>query len=226
MASLKERQDAIFNELENSGANSKASVVSKVDDFEDDSRICLTMVYFLPDRLKEKINQEIINPLKKADPSQYYYLLDSFHVTINNVKVIADPPNFTASDITTLKSLSEYIKGKEMPSFEFSGLLKTIAGVSVKGYPDIKTQDFILGLRERLSEIGVGDDKRYILPDVVIGNITLCRFYNTPNKEFLKAFEKIKSIGLDKVRVDKISLISTNAACSNKKTKILAEFRL
>lgn len=218
----------IFNKLESLDRNLDVSTVSTVGDFEKDSRMSLTMVYFLPEELKEKIQKNILEPLKRTDPFQYYYPLDALHITIQNVRVVADPPNFTEQDIDSLKKLASYMEIEEQGklAIQLDGLFKMPTGISIKGYPNIHTQEFILKLRRKLLEIGVADDKKYLSPSIVINNTTLCRFYKPPNKEFLKTFEKIKNINLGNIYVDRISLVSTNAVCHKNKIKILAEFSI
>jgi len=224
MKNLKEKQDIVFNELESLDKKANVSTVSPVSNFEDDSRMCLTFVYFLPDELKEKIKQEILEPLKKADSSQYYYFESLLHVTIQNIRVIADPPDFTKENIEIIKKPFENIKSSGKLMFDLKGLLKMGGSLAIKAYPDQNTQEFILNLRRWLEKIGVSDDKQYINPEVVIGNITICRFYKTPNKDFLKSLENLKAINLGKLVVNKISLITTNAVCHKNKTQVIKTF--
>ena len=226
MKNLKEKQDFVFNELESLDKKANVSTVSSAGKFEDDSRTCLTFVYFLPDELKEKIKQEILEPLKKVESSQYYYFESLLHITIQNVRVIADSPNFTKEDIGVIKKSYENIKSYEKLIFDLKGLLKMKDSLSIKAYPDQKTQEFILNLRKRLESIGVPDDKQYINPEVVIGNVTICRFYKKPNEAFLKTFEALRSIELGRLVVDEISLITTNAVCHKDNTQIIKTFNV
>lgn len=224
MENLKEKQDVVFNELESLDKQLNVSTVSPVGKFEDDSRMCLTIVYFLPDKLKEIIKKEILVSLKKADSSQYYYFESLTHITIQNVRVIADSPNFTEENIETIRKSFKNIKSNGKLIFDLKGLLKMKDSLSIKAYPDQNTQEFILNLRKILESIGVPDDKQYVNPVVAIGNITICRLYNTPNKDFLKTFENLKFVDLGKLVVDKMSLITTNAVCHKDKTQIIKTF--
>ncbi len=223
MLSLRQKQEAAFNALEND--NAPVSIVSIPGSYEHDSRICLTMVFFLPIALSKRVTKEIVGPLKTADPKQYFYPFDSLHLTIQNVKVVADPPNFSSKEIELVRNLSLYFKKHNPLFFELNGLLKMKNSAFIKAYPDAETQEFILSLRKKLEEIGVPDDKSYSESSIVTGGITFCRFYTASNNAFMKYFNRIKNIDLGKLRVDKVSLISTNAVAYINKTKVLAEFK-
>ena len=225
MQTLKQKQDAVFKDLENIDQNSNVSIVSAPGDYQTDSRMCLTFIYFPSEEIKERIQKEIIEQLKQADPSQHYLHKDALHITIQTIRDIADPQTFTEEDIEKAKGLSDFFQ-KQKLSFDFNGLLKMPSSVFVKGFPDDKTQEFILELRKKLIEIGTPDDRRYIDPDTVIGNMTLCRFYKQPNQEFLKTFERIKDIELGRVNINKISLVKMNAVCARDSMEVLKEFNL
>jgi hypothetical protein len=105
-------------------------------------------------------------------------------------------------------------------------MFRMASSIGIRGYPDEKTVGFILGLRKRLAEIGVPDNKSYVHPESVIGNTTVCRFYNRPNKDLSSVYERVKRIKFGVVRVDRISLVSTDCVCHPKKTRILHEWAL
>jgi hypothetical protein len=219
---LRERQDKVFHELKNLREDSKVSIVTPAGDFEEDTRTCLTIIHFPPKRVTESVTKEIIEPLRKADPRHYFYPEESLHVTINNVREIAEPPTFTEEDIDKVKGLQ--LKGRL--KFNFDGLFRMSTGIGIKGYPDSATVNFILELRQRLSDIGVHDDKTYVDPEVIIGNISVCRFYGKPNKRFLSVYSQIETIQLGTVNADLISLVRTNGVCHPKKTRILRNWEL
>ena len=225
MSDLRRKQDAVFEKLESLDEKSDVSIVTAPQNFEKDARICLAMVYFLPDELKRKITNLFTDPLQKIDSPQYYYIKESLHITIQNIRVIANPPNFSQQDIEAINSLSHYINSHKGLGFELDGLFKMPGSFGIKCYPNQKTQEFVLDLREKLAEIRVPDDKKYI-NNIVIGNITLSRFYRQPNARFMQFVEENKSINLGSVKVDKISLISTNSVCRKEKTKIIKEFEI
>jgi len=225
MKNLRVQQDAVFNKLESLEKRSNVSVVPAAQDFEEDSRMILTMVYFLPDEIKRRIANSIIEPLQKRDPRQYYYSKESLHITIQNIRIMADPPKFTERDIRAVAGLSDYIEDHKGLSFELDGLLKMSASLGVKCYPNQNVQNFVSSLRKKLVDIGVPDDKQYV-NNTVIGNVTLCRFYQPPNTEFMRFIKKNRTINFGRVDVDKISLISSNVVCCKEKTKIMKEFKV
>jgi hypothetical protein len=224
MENLRKKQEDVFDGLENLKKDSNVSMVSAAEDFEQDPRICLTMLYFLPRSLQERIKEEIIEPLRKEDPDQYYYSVGQMHATIQNVRVVADPPNFTEKDVESLNRLAPYFSEHEKLSFDVEGLWKLPTSIGIRCYPNLDTQQFILNLRKRLSEIGLSDDKKYFNSDTVIGNITICRFYKPPSAEFFHTFEKLRKKAFGRIDIDKVSLVSCNVVCYKDTLKVLDEF--
>ena len=76
-----------------------STIVEPVPDYIHDDRICLTAISFLPQEVEDEIITKIIKPLREADSRQYFYVPSSFHVTIQNVRTIANPPLFNDRDI-------------------------------------------------------------------------------------------------------------------------------
>jgi len=206
---LRQKQDHVFESL--SDVRNKVSVVTPVEDFASDNRLCLTLVHFPAKSITSQI-MRIITRLKKADPRQYYYDETSLHATINNIRVISNPAKYSISDIEKVSKL----KLKPKLFFDINGLLlmKKPGSILLKLYPDEQTNDFILKLRLQLAEIGVLDDKIYADTNTIISNITFCRFTTEPNNKFYKILEKADIKG--KIEVKKISLISCNAVCQNR----------
>jgi hypothetical protein len=214
--SLREEQDKVFDEIEEIKVGGRVSLVTPSDDFTQDRRICLTIICFPPKTVIKRIMKEIISPLKEADPSHYYYPERSLHYTINNVRTISDPPQFTKEDIEKLKGIN-LPKGMR---FDFGGLYRMTIGIGIRGYPDRHTVDSILGLRRNMAQIGVPDIKTYVHPEIVIGNTSVCRFYGRPNAKFDRVYERIKHIKLGEIRVEKVSLVETNGVCLPELTRI------
>jgi hypothetical protein len=192
-----------------------------MSDYEKDGRICLTMVHFPAKDTIDRILDQIIRPLRDIDPKQYYYEAGSLHMTINNVRVIASPENFSSLDIEKLKTLRF---SHSAFSFRLQGILLSPGSVSIKGYPDQATSDFIIDLRNELNRIGVPDDKKYVEQDIAIANISICRFYSPPSEKFIKAVHEISDIDLGTIPIKEFNLVSCNGVCKHK--KILHTFRL
>lgn len=225
---FKQKQEQVFRIIGNSSKQKPTfTIVDMHNDFEKDDKICLTTVAFVPPNMARRIRKEIITPLKKADSRQYFYPQESMHVTIQNIRVINKPPNFTEKDIELVKDAFEEILSKtEEFSLELKGLLMPPTSAAIKVYFDEDVNDLILKLRRRLVEIRVPDDKSYISKDIAIGNITFCRFTTQPNKRFIEEYNKLKNIDVGKMDVNKLCLITTNCVCHPNKTKIIKEFGL
>jgi len=227
MHDLIKRQEEIFASLEKFSSYGNVPDFAKrkeIQDYVNDDRICLTLIYFLPEGLRKEIYERIIIPLQKADKNQYYYPPESLHITINNIKIISNPPNFKSDDITKLKYLESYFKGIKL-EFLLNGLFIMSNGIAIKAYPNFTTNDFVLNLRDKLKEINVPDDKSYFSDEVIIGNVTICRFYSQPNDELKQLVTKMKKINLGQLKIQKISLISANLVCHPDKTKIFHQFK-
>ena len=204
-----------------------SETVKPVSDYVNDDRICLTSVVFLPGDIENEIIRKIINPLREADASQYYYGPGSMHVTINNVRVINNPPHFSDQDIEKAKlvfrkTISKYRR------FEVSlkRLFELPTSLAISAFTSNLYQGLVLDLRSSLSAEGIKDDKKYALEDVIIANSTISRFTNIPNREFYDKVKTLKEIEIGSFEVKKICLITTNAVCHPSKTKIVEEYDL
>jgi|SRR3989339_678378 len=205
----------------------KASTVEMQKDYTNDDQICLTSVVFVPKNISQKITEDIVRPLQKIDSDQYYYPLDSMHLTIKNVRVIKNPPSFNEEDIRKVDKLfSELIP--KFPKFEFSieDVILWPTSIAVMGYCGKTLQKLVTALDEGLKEIGVPDNKKYISDSVYFGNITLCRFTKKPNEQFMEEAGKFRNYKIGKMKVEKISLISCNAVCHPSSRKIIGEYEL
>lgn len=62
--------------------------------------------------------------------------------------------------------------------------------------------------------------------DVIIGNVTVCRFKTEPSQAFFEEFERIKDRKIGEFVVNEVALVVTNAVCYKDKTKIINRYRL
>lgn len=204
-----------------------STIVEPVSDYINDDRICLTSVAFIPQNLEEIIINKIINPLRKINPIQYFYIPGSFHVTINNTRTIANPPLFNAEDIEKIKEVfKKVIPRYNSFTFELKRLFELPTSLAISAFSDKTLGDLALELREELRKAGVPDNKTYEDKNIVIGSTTISRFTNTPNPEFKQMIKVLKEIEIGTFEVKKISLITTNAICYPSKTKIIEEYLL
>jgi 2'-5' RNA ligase len=229
MEEYQKRQHKLFEQLEARFKENidAAETVEPVADYVSDNRICLTSVVFLPEKLIEDINKKIVKEFSGADNAQYFYLPESFHLTIQNIRTINDPPLFTDEDIEKVRCIfREIIPKHKKFLITLKGLFETPTSFSVRGYCGDDLHKLILDLRGGINSVGVPDNKKYGSDEVFFGNVTICRYTKTPNDDFLKAIKKIKNVEIGDLLVDKISLITTNAVAYPGKTKIIEEFYL
>ncbi len=223
------KQKSLVKEAEESWLKGawKATTVDLQKDYVNDEQICLTSVVFVPENISRKITEEIIAPLRKIDPTQYFYPPESMHLTIKNVRVIKNPPTFGEEDARKVDKLfSELIP--KFPKFEFSveDVVRWPTSIAVAAYCDDTLQELVSALDEGLKKIGVPDDKKYASDSVYFGSITICRFTQDPNEAFFETLKSFRNRKVGKLKVEKISLIACNAVCHPSSRKIIGEYEL
>lgn len=229
MNSYQEKQVKVFEILEEGFKKDQdfAHIVSPVSDYDSDKRICLTSISDCTTVVKTKINQELINPLKESDPRQHYFATDALHITIQNIKVVADPPSFTEEDIQKVQEVFREVVPKHPPiTFYLKGLFELPASLAIRAFTDSSYADLVWDLRQGLEKAGVPDDKHYAPSKEVIANLTVCRFTTTPNPRFLQVVRNLKEIDLGEFTIQTIKLITTNSVLTQAKTKIIEKYKL
>ncbi|MBU1177881.1 hypothetical protein KJ903_01550 [Patescibacteria group bacterium] len=231
MNNYQKQQHQVFEQLEKEVRAGKTTVtlVETMDNYATDQRLCLTSVVFLPPELQKIVTDKIIAPLKQADSRQYYYPPASLHITIQSIRTVPAnfPPRFTAGDIVKVKKVFQQVVVEFRPfTFELRGLLEMPTSIAIRAYSDKILGNLALELRKRLAEAGVPDNKQYISPDIVFGNLTVCRYTTEPNDNFKTNIAELKTADWGELEVRKINLITTNAVCHPDKTKILATYNL
>lgn len=206
---------------------SLSTVVEPVSDYINDNRICLTSIAFVPQNLEKRIIENVINPLRKINPIQYFYIPGSFHITISNIRTIENPPLFNHKDIDKVREVFERVIPKYRPFIlEIKRLFELPTSLAISAFSDETLGNLTLKLREELKKAGVPDNKTYANANIVIGSTTISRFTNSPNPDFKKKVKELKEIDIGSFEVRKISLITTNAVCYPSKTKIIEEYFL
>lgn len=198
--SLKEKQSAF-------------SVVEPVEDFINDSRMALTAVHFPKESFLEKIRKEILDPLKAVSPNQFFYPDESIHMTVKNVKTIADPPHFNDQDVEKVKQVFDQVipKYKKFKAYYYRLLLFPY-NLALMGTTDPELDKIILESDEKLKEVGVPDDKNYLNNKYFFSNVTLVRFNNPVTNEFRAKVKEISdSIKPFSYEIDSVTLLTCNA---------------
>lgn len=205
---------------------SPSTIVEPVSDYEADNRICLTSLAYLPSNLQDKIYSDIVDPLKKIDDRQYFYEKDALHVTVQNIRVINNPPHFTHTEIEKARDVFARVTQKYHPvEVEIRRVFELPTSFALSAFTPIDWEDLVLDLRNELEKAGVPDDKSYA-SGPVLANVTICRYTNPPNEEFWNKLRKLKDIEIGNFTVSKISLATTNAVSLPSKTTIFEEYNL
>ncbi|MEZ4490150.1 MAG: hypothetical protein R3C24_18125 [Cyanobacteriota/Melainabacteria group bacterium] len=225
------KQKEILERLEalSWAGESPASSVPLSSDFETDARLCLTFLSFLPSAIKETVTT-LIEELKALDKNQYYYRPESLHITIQNVRRIADPPTFTAADITAAdRAFQESIAEEKLKPIRFhlSGLLLLPTSLAVTVFTDKTYGDFVKALRQNLTKHKIPDNKSYISDDIVFGNITIARFGSPPSTKLKERVTELKeSFSGGEYLAEDICLVTTSAVCHPEFTTIRQSYKL
>ncbi|MDO8487229.1 MAG: hypothetical protein Q7S45_02975 [Candidatus Curtissbacteria bacterium] len=229
MASYQQKQYQLFREIEEKfkRGESPSTIVEPIQDYSQDNQICLTGVVFLSGRLQTLITKKIIEPLRKIDPEQYYYLPDSLHLTIQNVRTINNPPLFSDEDVKKVQNVFKKVIPKHQRfEFELKGLFELPTSLGICAYSDKSIKDLCFDLRDELTKTGVPDNKTYASKEIIFGNVTVSRYTTTPSPEFFKEINRMKDMEIGKLKVKTVSLITTNSVCHPKLTKFIQTFDL
>ncbi|PIY71674.1 hypothetical protein COY87_04940 [Candidatus Roizmanbacteria bacterium CG_4_10_14_0_8_um_filter_33_9] len=139
------------------------STVSPIDDYENDPRISLTNVHFPNEKLTKIIQNAFINPLIKIHPNHYFYSNDSLHMTIKNIRVVSNPPQFTQCDVKHAKNIFQDVIPKHNKFYVyFYRLMLFPHNLSLIGTTDPELNKIVLDLDNRLKKANIPDDKQYV----------------------------------------------------------------
>lgn len=205
---------------------SPSTIVDPVSNYEADDRICLTALAYLPSRLQEKIYEEIVEPLRKMDNRQYFYESSALHITVQNVRVINNPPHFTKDDIEKARRVFKEVIAKHGSlKVEIQRIFELPTSFALSAFTTIGWEELVFDLRSQLKKAGVPDDKSYA-PGPVLANTTICRYTTPPNEGFLNELKKLKEIRIGSFEVKNVALATTNAVSLPSKTTIIEEYNL
>ena len=219
-----DKQSVAFRHVE---SIAHALDVASTDDYARDDRLCLTAVCFISPDLSELITKQIVEPLRKIDPTQYFYSPESMHLTLRNVRTIAAPPTFTESDVSiAANTLRRTLLDKHALSIELKELFIPQNSLSVCGYSDETLPEIVSAMGSALEQAGICDDKYYASGDVVFGNVTFCRLTGPLSEAFLEKTKELQSVEIGMLMVREVSLIVTNAVCHPSFTRVIEKFGL
>lgn len=224
-SAYKAKQQAAMDALESRGLLSTSVPMMSAADFTVDRRLCLTVAAFLPCSVQKDIETSIIDPLTKVAPHHYFYKQNSFHITVQNIRTIQDPPAFQQKDILNAISAlrSEFEKTPPL-EFEISGLLKLSTSLALRAFAQPALLELVTRTRLALESVGLADNKEYVSDDVVFGNVTICRFAHTPARQFVDSAMELANDFNQYMEISQVRLISTNAVCHPDFTQLHATF--
>jgi 2'-5' RNA ligase len=205
----------VINQIEEQVRNNslKFTTVTPVENYGRDTRLCLTSVHFPSESLIDKIKKTLIIPLQEISPRHFYYSAKSLHITIKNIRVVNDPPNFTDRDIEKVAQVFSTVILKHS-SFKvyFYRLLLFPNNLSLIGKTDPELDNIILDLDRELKSAGIPDDKKYLNTKYFFANITLARFSEPLSEEFKQKVKILSDkISFPPYAVDSIALIKSTA---------------
>lgn len=155
MNNYQKKQIEIINKIEEDlkAGLINLSSVPPVEDFEKDNRICLTTVHIPNKEFKQKIESDLIQPLREFDPNQYYYSNDSLHITIKSIRTINNPPTFTNEDVIRVENLLDEIipKHKKFNAYYYR-LFLFPTNLALMGTTDEELDNIILDFDEGLKK--------------------------------------------------------------------------
>lgn len=220
MQDYQKKQKEVINKLEEQVKNNTLSfsTVSPVADFKNDPRTCLTSVHIPNQEHKNKIQNTLIEPLKQISPEHFYYPNDSLHMTIKNIRVINDPPHFNENDIEKAKEVFSKVipKHKSFKAYLYR-LLLFPNNLALMGTSEEEFDNIILDLGQKLKNVKIPDDKKYLNSRYFFVNMTLARFSTPPSLEFKKKIEELSAnINFEPYTVDSVTLLTCNAVFLNR----------
>lgn len=228
MIPFQRKQIALMRQMESrfTSGTTASSIVSMQSDYRNDNQLCLTCVSKIPKDVAVTIQTKILRNLSAIEPNFYYYPTESLHITIQNIRIINNPPHFGPSEIAKVaRLLSEFIPQFEPFPFILSGLIRMPTSISVIALVTPAYDRCIKLLRKRLVSVGVADDKKYFSPDVIFANATICRYTHKPSEKFMQEVEKHSPEFFGKMTAREVSLIETNAGFYPAKTKVFGTYR-
>ena len=179
----------------------------------------------MPQELANSLEQNLIEPIRNADPNHYYFAPESLHVTIQNVRTIAMPSNFSDETIEIARSVFERVVPRhDLFELTLKRIFEPPTSLSISALSDRSYGDLVKDLRAELESAGIPDNKRYGSGEIVFGNVTFCRFKGAPNNQLRELVKSLKNNEFGKFTVDRVNLVVTDAVCSPRNTTIKDTF--
>lgn len=224
---FQQKQTNLIIQMENSfsAGKSVSTVVPMQSDYKHDNQLCLTCVSFLSKNVASTINSQFISPLKSIVPEFYYYQEGSLHITIQNIRIIHNPPHFNQIEINKARQLLTDLIPKIKPfQFELVGLISLPTSIAIIALVRPEYDTFVKMLRHSLVASGIPDDKKYFTDEIIFANITICRYTHKPSQKFMNKVDALKEKSIGPFVANKLSLVEMNAGAHPSKTRILGTY--
>jgi 2'-5' RNA ligase len=191
------------------------TVVEPLRSYAEDTRRFFGVLGFPPKDVVGAI-QEVQEILRGADPAQFYIPPEALHLTVKNIRTIADPPNFTADDLTKVSKILASISARYKPlPLHGRGVLVMPTSISIPVYSIKNFGDLVVDLDSAMNAAGVPDDKKYTSSSVFFTNITIARFLKTPSPEFYRRLKQVSDLTLPPFELSRLDLVCSNLAFSD-----------
>lgn len=227
MTPFQEKQLALMRQMESQLVSDPraSTIVPMQTDYWNDPQIALTCISYVPKDIAKRIQTELINPLKAIEPDFFYYPNDGLHITIQNVRVIHNPPSFTPKDVNRVQSVLGSMAPSARPfPFTYQGLLSMPTSVSLIALVTPAYDQFVRRLRASLAAAGVPDDKTYFTDEIIFANTTIIRYTHKPSELFIETLENLQHISVGTWTPKTVSLVTMNAVANPTKTTEYGRF--
>jgi hypothetical protein len=134
-------------------------------------------------------------------------------MTIKNLRVISDPPNFDQNVISRAEQVfSQVIPRHYAFQAYYYRLLLFPNNLALVGTTDPELDRIILDLDKQLLLEKIPDDKKYLNDRYFFSNVTLCRFARQTSQDFYESVKDLsQSLEKTAYKIDSVTLVAANA---------------
>ena len=223
------KQLALMRQMESelSAGTTDATIVPMQTDYASDPQLCLTLLKTpLPPHITKRILDRLVSPLVAIEPDFYYYSDKTLHMTIQTIRKVHNPPQYTPAHIARVKTLLTKEIHRHGPfTFDLSGVMSLPTSAAIIALGSFEYTDFILSLRQKLKDADVSTDQTYYRNDIVFANCTICRYTHRPSRKFLATLKKLRDEHIGTCVIDDVSFVETNAGVDPAKTTVFGTYR-
>lgn len=216
----------LYEEISNKGLDRIRNGQEYIDNWinnANDKRMGISLLIRPSEQIKLKI-KDLLDKMKKIEPSQYYYPIKDIHVTLFDFITARQNFNYTDKQVKVFQKIVESVL-EDIEKFEinFDGIVASDGAIMVKGYYQKQMECIRQRLRREIIEHNLKIDERYTTRSC---HITIARFSRNIQQrdELIKFIEDYKRYPFGKIKVSEIELIYHNWYDSKK--EILHRYRI